>query len=276
MRSVLLYCDPSESPFAAVEVRSNRRLFGWDSHIYWVRLQANDKWDHFINTAQVYFSGNVGSLEPQVREVFRQVDPNLTIVSVQPMHQLVDVQFDQQRAIAQLSGLFGILALILASIGLYGVMTYTVARQSTDIGIRLAIGAKRLNVIKLVLRGAFAQVASGLMLGVPGAIVIAKLLSTRLHQVASFDPSALAFSVVSLLAGACLACILPAYRVAHIDPIRSLARNRRVNGHLLSWGGLHIVSASCSWHLAMMCALRALFSTVMNDRLRPPRLCGVT
>jgi predicted permease len=185
-------------------------------------LQASDKWDHFINGAQLFVSGDIGMLEPRIREAFREVDPNLAIIDIQPTQQLVDMQFDQQRAIAQLSGLFGILALVLASIGLYGVMAYTVARQSHEIGIRLAIGASRTNIVGLVLRGAFVQVSVGLVLGIPGAILLARVMSAKLYQVTALDPSALILAVGSLLAGACLASILPAYRAARIDPIRSL------------------------------------------------------
>ncbi len=185
-------------------------------------LRAGDKWDHFINGAQLYFTGDVGMLEPRIREAFREVDPNFAIIDIQPMQQLIDVQFDQQRVVAQLSGLFGILALVLASIGLYGVMAYSVARRSTEIGIRLAVGADRMNIVKLVFRGAFAQVALGLVLGIPGAVILAKLMSAELYQVAVLDPIALILAMGLLLIGACIATVFPAYRASRVDPIQSL------------------------------------------------------
>ena len=185
-------------------------------------LQANDKWDHFINGAQLYFDGDLGTLEPRIREAFRQADPNLAIIDIRPTQQLVDLQFDQQRAVAQLSGLFGALALVLASIGIYGVLAYAVARQSNEIGIRLAIGANRMNIVGLVIRGAFVQVCIGLAVGIPCVIALAKILSSSLYHVALLDPYALALAIGSLLVGAFIASIVPAYRAARIDPIRSL------------------------------------------------------
>ncbi len=185
-------------------------------------LQANDKWDHFINGAQLFFTGDLGTMEPRIREAFRLVDPNFAIISIQPMQQLVDAQLDQQRAVAQLSGLFGILALILASIGLYGVTAYMVARRTSEIGIRMAVGASRVDIVGLVFRGAFAQVAIGLVLGIPASIIVGKILSTKLYHVGILDSAALITAIGTLLFGACVASIVPAHRAATTDPIRIL------------------------------------------------------
>jgi predicted permease len=185
-------------------------------------LQANDKWDHFINGAQLSFTGDLGTLEPRIREAFRLVDPNFAIIDIQPLQQLVETQLDQQSAVAQLSGLFGVLALILASIGLYGVTAYTVARRTSEIGIRMAVGASRLNIVGLVFRGAFAQVAIGLALGIPVSILVGKIISARLYHVGIFDSAALITAIGALLLGASVASILPARRAATIDPIRTL------------------------------------------------------
>src|SRR5437899_4509264 len=94
-----------------------------------------------------------------------EVDPNLTITSVRTMQQQVDLSFDQERAVASLAGLFGIVALILAAVGLYGVTAYSVAQRTNEIGIRMALGADRTKVIDLVLRGASKRVLAGLVLG---------------------------------------------------------------------------------------------------------------
>src|SRR6059058_1486644 len=96
-----------------------------------------------------------------------EVDPNLTITSVRTMQQRVDLSFDQERAVASLAGLFGIVALILAAVGLYGVTAYSVAQRTNEIGIRMALGADRGRVVDLVLRTAFRRVGVGLILGVP-------------------------------------------------------------------------------------------------------------
>jgi predicted permease len=185
-------------------------------------LRPNDKWDHFINGAQLSFTGNAGTLEPRIREAFRLVDPNFAIIDIQPLQQLVDAQLDQQNTVAKLSSLFGALALILASIGLYGVTAYAVARRTSEIGIRMALGANRAHIVLLVLRDAFAQVAIGAAVGLPASVLVGKLLSSRLYHVAIFDPASLLTAIAALLLGACVASILPARRATSTDPVRTL------------------------------------------------------
>jgi predicted permease len=185
-------------------------------------LQANDKWDHFINGAQLWFTGDLGTLEPRIREAFRVVDPDFTIIEIRPLQQLVDTQFDQQNAVAMLSDLFGILALILASVGLYGVTAYTVASRTSEIGIRMALGANRLNIVGLIFRAAFVQVAIGLAVGVPAAVVVGKLMAAKLYHVGVLDPVSLIAAIGTLLFGAALASFFPARRAAGVDPVRAL------------------------------------------------------
>src|SRR5207248_11641552 len=91
-------------------------------------LKENEKWSHFINGAQLWLSGNIGRLEPQIRRVFAEVDPNLAIVNMHRLQEQIDVHFDQQRTVAELSTLFGGLAMLLVAIGLHGVTSYAVAR----------------------------------------------------------------------------------------------------------------------------------------------------
>jgi ABC-type antimicrobial peptide transport system permease subunit len=161
-------------------------------------------------------------MEPRIREVFRQVDPNFAITNIQTMQQQVAVNFDQQRLLARLSGLFGVLALLLASIGLYGVTAYNVARRTSEIGIRMAIGANRSHIALLVLRTAFAQIILGLALGLPIAIVIGRLLGSRLYQVGTLDPLSLGIPAAALLLCALVASALPARRAASVEPLEAL------------------------------------------------------
>ena len=123
---------------------------------------------------------------------------------------------------AQLVGLIGILALILAAVGLYGVTAFAVERRTSEIGVRMALGANRVNVTKLVLRGAFVQVVIGLLLGIPIAIGCSKLISAQLYQVKGWDPLALTAAVLALGLCALVASIIPAQRAATIDPVKAL------------------------------------------------------
>jgi ABC-type antimicrobial peptide transport system permease subunit len=161
-------------------------------------------------------------MEPRIREVFRQVDPNFAITNIQTMQQQVAVNFDQQRLLARLSGLFGVLALVLAAIGLYGVTAYNVARRTSEIGIRMAIGANRAHIALLVLRTAFAQIVLGLALGLPLAMLIGRLLGSRLYQVGALDPLSLGIPAIALLLCALVASALPARRAASIEPLEAL------------------------------------------------------
>jgi ABC-type antimicrobial peptide transport system permease subunit len=177
---------------------------------------------HFVRGLLLVTRTPLGSLEAQVRNVLASVDPNLTVTSVRTLQLQVDRAFDQQRAVASLAGLFGIVALVLAAIGLYGVTAYTVAQRTNEIGIRMALGADRGNVVGMVLNGAFRRVAIGLLLGLPLAVGAGYLLSAQLYGVTFWDPLALAIGAGSLGACAFLAAIIPAQRAASISPIRAL------------------------------------------------------
>jgi ABC-type antimicrobial peptide transport system permease subunit len=182
----------------------------------------NEKWSYFITGAQLWVDADAGRLDPQIQEVFRQVDPNFAIVSIQPLQQQIDVNFDERRMLARLSRLFGVLALMLASIGLYGVTAYNVARRTREIGLRMAIGADRPQIALFVLRAAFAQTLLGLATGLPVALLIGRLLKSRLYEVSAIDPLSLLLPAAALLLCACAASLLPAIRAASIEPLEAL------------------------------------------------------
>jgi predicted permease len=185
-------------------------------------MQKIESRSHFIGGAILVTHLSPGAIEPLLKKTFSDADPNLTIISVRTMQQEIDLNFDQQRAVASLAGLFGIVALILASIGLYGVTAYTVAQRTSEIGVRMALGADRPKVVQLVLRGAFNKVALGLLLGIPLAIGAGRLISAQLYGVVNWDPVALAFAIGSMAVCAFIAAIIPAARAASIDPMKAL------------------------------------------------------
>jgi predicted permease len=183
------------------------------------RLESSS---HFVRGLLLVTHMPTGALEPQVKRVLANVDPNLTVTSVRTLQQQLDRSFDQQRAVASLAGLFGLVALVLAAIGLYGVTAYTVAQRTNEIGIRMALGADRGNVIGMVLNGAFRRVAAGLVLGLPLAVGAGYLLSAQLYGVKYWDPLALSVGALSLATCALIAAVIPARRAASISPIRAL------------------------------------------------------
>ncbi|HEX3435607.1 MAG TPA: FtsX-like permease family protein, partial [Pseudacidobacterium sp.] len=185
-------------------------------------MQWSDDRSHAIESAVLKIQGSMEGLEQQIRRAFSEVDPNLTIMRIQTMQEQVDTRLDQQRVVAQLTGLFGLLALVLAAIGLYGVTAYTVERRASEIGVRMALGADRGNIVKLVLRGAFLQILIGLAIGLPVAIGCGRFIAGQLYQVKSWDPLVLTGSIAALGLCALIASVIPAQRAASIDPVKAL------------------------------------------------------
>ena len=185
-------------------------------------MRLIERLSHFIQGIMLVSDSPPGALEPLLRRTLAEADPNLTITSVRTMQQQVDLSFDRERAVASLAELFGIVALVLAAVGVYGVMAYMVAQQTNEIGIRMALGADRATVIHLVLRRAFQRVAAGLVVGLPLAVGAARLMAAQLYGVLFWDPVALTVAAGSLAACAFFAAIIPAGRAAAISPISAL------------------------------------------------------
>jgi predicted permease len=177
---------------------------------------------HFMGGMMLVTNMTPGALEAQLTRMLADLDPNLTINSIRTMRQQIELSFDQERAVASLAGLFGIVALVLAAVGLYGVTAYTVAQRANEIGIRMALGADRPNVIRLVLGGAFKRVLVGLLLGLPLAVGAGRLISAQLYGVSSWDPLALTVAAGALAICSFLAAIIPANRAASISPMNAL------------------------------------------------------
>ncbi len=177
---------------------------------------------HYLGTIVLQTHGHVPGLEAQVRRALAQVNPNLMLIDYESFGQQVALNFNQQTMIAQLTSLFGALALILAAIGLYGVTAYAVAQRTGEIGIRMALGANRLHVQRMVLRGAFLQVGVGLLIGIPAAMASGHLMAAQLFGVSGYNPVVLGLSILVLGTAALIAAVVPARRAAGVDPMEAL------------------------------------------------------
>jgi predicted permease len=176
----------------------------------------------FMNAMIIGFNTPQQNADALIRHTLAGIDPNLTVTDLRTFGDQVAGNFNQDRLIARLTSLFGILALILASVGLYGVMSYFVARRTSEIGIRMALGATRSSVVTMVMRGALWQILSGLVLGIPAALYAGYLMKVLLYQVTGYDPMALFGAPLILVVCATAAGFIPARRAASIEPMQAL------------------------------------------------------
>ena len=179
-------------------------------------------WSQNLYNIVIWAPGHPPNMLAQVKGVLADVDPNLVLYDVEPYSRVIQGTFDRQNMIASLTWLFSAVGLVLAAVGLYGVTAYTVEQRTSEIGVRMALGADRGQVVKMVLRGAFWQVGIGLALGIPAAIGAGKLISQQLFGVKPWDPMMLAAAVVLLGVAALVAAVIPAQRAASLDPVEAL------------------------------------------------------
>jgi macrolide transport system ATP-binding/permease protein len=176
----------------------------------------------FVNAMILGFKAPPSNVDALVRSTFAGINPNLTVQDLRSFGNQVASNFTEQRVVARLTGLFGLLALVIASVGLYGVMSYLVAQRTSEIGIRMALGATRSSVVGMVMRGAFWQIVVGLVLGVPASLYVGYLMKAMLYGVDSYDFTALAGAPLMLVIFAAAAAFIPARRAASVEPMQAL------------------------------------------------------
>jgi predicted permease len=186
------------------------------------RYQQFEDRSSYLSSIEIQTAGNLPGIETQVRHAVGQINPDLAIVDFTSFAEQVKQNFTQQAMIAKLTSFFGLLALVLASIGLYGVTAYSVERRTSEIGIRMALGANRSSVLRLILRGAFVQVGVGLAIGIPVAILAGHAMASQLFGVKPWDPVTLSITLMVLCAAAFVAALLPARAAAGLEPMRAL------------------------------------------------------
>lgn len=164
----------------------------------------------------------MNDMETLARRTLAGINPNLSIVKFQTFDQQIADGFTQDRMLARLTMLFGGLALLLAALGLYGVTAYTVVRRTSEIGIRMALGADRAGVIAMILRGAIVQTVLGLAIGIPLALVCVRYVKAQLYEITSANLTVMLAAIVMLAAAAAIASMIPARRAASTDPVKAL------------------------------------------------------
>lgn len=176
----------------------------------------------FAGALVIQTSRSIPGFEKIVGDTLASINPNLTIVKFQTFQQQIDDRFIEERLIARLTSLFGLLALLLAAIGLYGVTAYTVVRRTPEIGIRMALGAARSRVIGIVMRGAMLQAIAGLAIGIPVSIFCVRYVKSQLYETTGVNLPVMAVAIGVLVLAAAIAAMIPARRAASIDPVRAL------------------------------------------------------
>jgi len=176
----------------------------------------------YPQSIQLSVAGNPDSYAYALRSTLASINSNLTVIDIKSYTEQVAIQFNQERLIARLTGLFSLIALLLASIGLYGVTAFNVTRRTSEIGIRMALGANRGDVVGMVMGGAVLQVGIGLCIGIPIAIFFGRYIAHQLYGVARFDPFVLGGATLVLSVCALVAGLVPARRAASIEPVEAL------------------------------------------------------
>jgi predicted permease len=176
----------------------------------------------YLGAIELHVHGDPDAIAPAVRSALGDVDPNLPPLSMTSLPELVRIEISSQTLVARLSDAFGVVALLLAAIGLYGVTAYRVARRTNEIGLRMALGATRADIAAMVVRGAVSQTGIGLLAGVPLALVVARALEHQLFGVSPFNVPVLAAAAAVVSACALLASAVPARRATAIQPIEAL------------------------------------------------------
>lgn len=183
---------------------------------------AGEGRSHSLFNIVLWAPGSPPDLQAQVNKALADIDPNLSVGLMKSYEEAVHFDFAQEMLTARLTSVFGALALVLAVIGIYGVTAYNVEQRTNEIGVRMALGANRFSVVKMVLRGAFFEVGAGLLIGIPAAIAAGHAMASQLFSVQPWNPLILAAASLSLGLAALVAAIVPSQRAANVDPIESL------------------------------------------------------
>jgi predicted permease len=227
---------PNEDPIGK-HVKLSRRAAAWTTIVGIVADSRTESLEN-INVPQIYTTlyqrgakhlaiflrGHLdaAAIPEQVRGQVQSVDPTLPVFSAEMLSDVVSASLDQRRFSLEIVGLFALTALVLASIGIYGVISYLVNERTREIGIRLALGAERKNILQMILRLGLALAITGAAIGLAGALIVSRLMGSVLYGVKPTDPITFAAAAVIFITVALLACYLPARRAMKVDPMVAL------------------------------------------------------
>jgi len=215
------YTDPRD----AAKPMFFRPLSQWQHELKDPTAVSIETQSHYVGSIIMKFRDTPRNLGALVSAALERVDPNLTVIDLHSLDFQLEGTFNQERLIARLTTLFGLLTLVVASVGLYGITSYQVTQRTREIGLRMAFGANRQRVIGLMLRGTLIQLVLGLALGVPIALVAAHYIADQLFIVKSNDPVSLSLAILALCAAAVIAAIFPARRASKVDPMIALRQD---------------------------------------------------
>jgi predicted permease len=223
---------PGESPIGrSVDLNGERTIVGVVGDVHQISLEAEARAEAYLPALQsevrggnllVRTSGDPYRVLPQVKAALHGEMPDVPLRGVRTMDEVISRQTAQRRLNMLLLGLFGLLGLVIAAVGIYGVMAYVVSQRTREIGVRMALGATRGNVVGMVMRNASLMVALGLAIGGAGAWYLSAAARTFLFRLDATDPRAFAAAVVTLACAALVASAIPARRAASVDPITAL------------------------------------------------------
>ncbi len=186
--------------------------------VYFAALQSNSE----IHSLEVRTAGSPLAIASAVRDAVRQADPHLRIGEITTLEKRIDQKLAREFLVADLAGFFSGLTLLLVSIGIYGTLDYTVARRTSEIGIRMALGARAASVLRMVLKDILVVLATGVAAGVVAALVVGQLLGSILYGLKPTDPPTIALAVSVLSVAAIAASYIPARRASRVDPATTL------------------------------------------------------
>lgn len=182
----------------------------------------SDLISHFLHEVVILTKPGTNLSDSEVRRAISAVDPNIPVISIHSLTDQVAGQFRQQRLMARLTSFFGILSLILASLGVYGVTAFNVGRRVNEIGLRMALGASRGNVLRLIVSGSFVLILVGLLIGVPLTFLVGRWLGHQLYGINPYNPFITGLAIAALGISALLACLIPALKASLISPSDAL------------------------------------------------------